>query len=68
LNDSLPITEAHFTTLFRVFVLYAIQCRIKEEKVLQNTTDKLIEIGRSYGVEMNVEKTKVMMISGQYPQ
>jgi len=25
-------------------------------------TDKLIEIGRCYGIEMNVEKTKVMRI------
>jgi hypothetical protein len=28
----------------------------KEEKVLQDTIDKLIEIGRCYGMEMNVEK------------
>jgi hypothetical protein len=28
----------------------------KEEKVLQDKTDKLIEIGRRYGIEMNVEK------------
>jgi len=27
--------------------------------------DKLIEIGRCYGMEMNVGKTKVMRISGQ---
>ena len=27
--------------------------------------DKLIEIGRYYGMEMNVEKTKVMRISRQ---
>jgi len=27
--------------------------------------DKLIEIGRCYGMEMNVEKTKVMRISRQ---
>jgi len=32
----------------------------KEEKVLQDMIDKLIEIGRCYGMEMNVEKTKVM--------
>jgi len=37
----------------------------KEEKVLQNMTDKLIEIGRFYGMEMNVEKTKVIRISRQ---
>ena len=37
----------------------------KEEMVLQSMTDKLIEIGRCYGMEMNVEKTKVMRISRQ---
>jgi hypothetical protein len=37
----------------------------KEEKVLQDMIDKLIEIGRCYGMEMNVEKTKVMTISRQ---
>jgi argonaute-like protein implicated in RNA metabolism and viral defense len=35
----------------------------KEGKVLQDIIDKLIEIGRCYGMEMNVEKTKVMRIS-----
>jgi retron-type reverse transcriptase len=30
----------------------------KEEKVLQDISDKLIEIGRWYGMEMNVEKQK----------
>jgi hypothetical protein len=28
----------------------------KEEKMLQDMIDKLIEIGRCYGMEMNVEK------------
>ena len=37
----------------------------KEETVLQDMIDKLIEIGRCYGMEMNVEKTKVMRISRQ---
>ena len=37
----------------------------KEEKVLQDMIDKLIEIGGCYGLEMNVEKTKVMRISRQ---
>jgi len=37
----------------------------KEEKVLQDLIDKLIEIGRCHGMEMNVEKTKVMRISRQ---
>jgi len=35
----------------------------KEEKVLQDMIDKLIETGRCYGMEMNVEKTEVMRIS-----
>jgi hypothetical protein len=37
----------------------------KEGMVLQDMIDKLIEIGRCYGMEMNVEKTKVMRISRQ---
>jgi hypothetical protein len=37
----------------------------KEETVLQSMIDKLIEIGRCYGMEMNVEKTKVTRISRQ---
>ena len=35
----------------------------KEGTVLQGMIDKLIETGRYYGMEMNVEKTKVMRIS-----
>jgi len=30
----------------------------KEEKVIQDMIDKLIEIGGCYGIEMNVEKQK----------
>jgi len=37
----------------------------KEGKVLQDMTDKLIKTGRCYGMEINVEKTKVMRISRQ---
>jgi len=37
----------------------------KEETVLQDMIDKLIETGRYYGLEINVEKTKVMKISRQ---
>jgi len=37
----------------------------KEETVLQGMIDKLNEIGSCYGMEMNVEKTKVMRISKQ---
>ena len=32
----------------------------KEEMVLQSMIDKLIEVGRCYGIEINVEKTKVI--------
>jgi hypothetical protein len=37
----------------------------KEEAVLQGMILRLIEIGRCYGIEMNVEKTKVMRNSRQ---
>ena len=37
----------------------------KEEKMLQDMIGKLIEIGRCCGMEINVEKTKVMSISRQ---
>ena len=37
----------------------------KEETALQGMFDKLTELGRCYGMEMNVEKTKVMRISRQ---
>ena len=37
----------------------------REENVLQKMIDKLIEIGGCYGMERNVEKTKVMRISRQ---
>jgi len=43
--------------LCRYLVLMA-----KEETVQQGMIDKLIEIGSCYGMEMNVEKTKVMII------
>jgi hypothetical protein len=37
----------------------------KEGKALQDIIDKLIEIGGCYGMEMIVEKTKIMRISSQ---
>ena len=37
----------------------------KKETVPQGMIDKLIETGRYYGMEMNVEKTKLMRISRQ---
>jgi hypothetical protein len=35
----------------------------KEERAVQGMIDRLIEIGRYHGMEMNVEKTKVTRIS-----
>jgi hypothetical protein len=37
----------------------------KKETLLQGMTDSQTEIGRCSGMEMNVEKTKVMRISWQ---
>ena len=37
----------------------------KEEKMLLDMTDKLIETERCYGMETNVEKTKVIRLSRQ---
>jgi hypothetical protein len=37
----------------------------REENVLQGMVDRLSEIGRRYGMEMNVEKNLVMIISRQ---
>jgi hypothetical protein len=42
------------------FVLLA-----KEETILQSMIDKLIEVGREYGMEINVEETKTIRISRQ---
>jgi hypothetical protein len=36
----------------------------KEETVLQGMIDRLIELGRGCGMEINVEKTKVVRTSG----
>jgi hypothetical protein len=37
----------------------------KEEMVLQGMIDKLLQTERRYGMEMNVQNTKVMSISRQ---
>jgi len=34
----------------------------EEEKVLQDMIDNIIEIGRCYGMEINIEKNKIMRI------
>jgi hypothetical protein len=55
--------------MFRTISLYRdaddLVLMAKEETVLQGMIDKLIEIGSCYGMEMNVEKTKVIRISRQ---
>jgi hypothetical protein len=38
---------------------------VKEETVLQGMIDRVIEIGSFYGMEMDVEESKVMRISRQ---
>jgi hypothetical protein len=40
----------------------------KEETILQSMINKLIEVGRGYGMDINVEKTKTMRISRQPTQ
>jgi hypothetical protein len=37
----------------------------KEERILQSMIDKLIEVGRGYGMEINIERTTTMSISRQ---
>ena len=66
------ILESNLRVLEKMRLFRSDVCRItvkyaddlvrmaKEETVLQGMIDKLIEIGRCYGMEMNVEKTKVM--------
>jgi predicted nucleotidyltransferase len=39
----------------------------KEETILQSMIDKLIEVGRGYGMEINVEGTKSVRIKGNQP-
>jgi hypothetical protein len=39
---------------------------VKEETVLQGVIDRLSETGKFYGLEINVEKNKVIRISRQY--
>ena len=38
---------------------------LRKKRGLQDMIDKLTEIGRCYGMEINVEKTEVMRISRQ---
>jgi hypothetical protein len=51
-------------------VKYAVELVLmaKEEVVLQDMIDKLIGIGRCYGMEMHAEKIKVMRTSVKHFQ
>jgi hypothetical protein len=44
---------------------YELALLAKEVNVLQDMIDKPIEIGRCYGMRIDVQKTKVMRISTQ---
>jgi len=72
----LPDTEYHSACLTTVTVVTGFEVSNVEDSycvfmvhdnhvLLQDMIDKLIEIGRCCGMEMNVEKTKVMKISRQ---
>jgi len=59
-------TERHVITTVKY--TEDLELLAKEETVLQLTTDRLIEIGKCCGMEMNVEKNKVMGNSSIHPQ
>jgi hypothetical protein len=40
----------------------------KEETVLKGKLDRLVEVGKRYGLETEIEKPKVMRISRHHPQ
>jgi hypothetical protein len=50
------------TIIHTVKYVKDLELLAKEETVLQGMIERLTEIGRCYGMEMNVEKTKVMGI------
>ena len=62
------LVKCYIWSIFIQTVKYAGELVLlaKEENVLQDMIDKLIETGRCYGMEMNVKKTKVMRISLVY--
>ena len=62
------LVKCYIWSIFIQTVKYAGELVLlaKEENVLQDMIDKLIETGRCYGMEMNVKKTKVMRISLAY--
>ena len=52
-------------------VIRTVKCAVdlvllsKKDVLLQGMTERLTEIGRCYGLEINVEKSKVMRMSRQ---
>ena len=66
IKDRKQFKHTHNASIFSVtlricthgesFCIDELVLMAKEETVLQNMTDKLIETGRYYGMEMNVEK------------
>ena len=62
-NLRLADPETSFALLL-CYILFICLIRkyVNTETVLQDIIDKLIEIGRCNGMEMNVDKTKVMRI------
>jgi hypothetical protein len=54
--------------IHNVFILRTRVLLATEEMMVQDMTDRLHEIGRRYGMETNVEKTKVMSIPRQPSQ
>ena len=59
-----PDTSFALLMCYTLFT-YLIRKYVNTETVLQDMIDKLIEIERCYGKEMNLDKTKVMRISRQ---
>jgi hypothetical protein len=49
--------------IFSIKYAHDLVLLAREEIMLQGMIDRLIEFGRCYGMEMNVEKTEVMRIS-----
>ena len=55
-SEDIPIEQVIFTVKYT------------DDFVLQGMIERLIKIERCYGMEMSVEKMKVMRISGEPPQ
>ena len=62
---SIRIYEYNYVKIYSGQIIHTVKYAddlvllAKEGNALQNMIDKLIEIGRCYGMEMNVEKNKI---------